>query len=166
VKKRDAPNAVAAEAWRRLFDFFMLTRPQRDRVLARLGLTPNDVRALATLTGEGEHTMRSLAEAWSCDASNATWMVDRLEGRGLAERRSKPGDRRVKLVVLTPAGRRAKAELLRGVYEPPPELVQLPRRVLEALRDAAAHLPHGPEAPLTAGERVPRGKARARAKAR
>jgi DNA-binding MarR family transcriptional regulator len=151
---RAAKAALAAEAWKLVFDFFMLTRPQRDRVLEGLGLTPNDVRALSTLVHAPEgRTMRDLAEAWTCDASNATWMVDRLEERGLAERRSQPGDRRVKLVALTPAGARMKARLLAGMYDPPPELLRLPRRALEALRDAAARLPRRPEGPLLGGGR-------------
>jgi DNA-binding MarR family transcriptional regulator len=48
--------------------------------------------------------MRALAREWRCDASTATWIVDRLEGKGLAERRAHATDRRVKLVVLTPRG--------------------------------------------------------------
>src|SRR5262245_63115979 len=111
----------------------MLTRPQRDRVLEGLGLTPNDVRALSTLMHAPEgRTMRSLAEAWSCDASNATWMVDRLEERGLAERRGRPGDRRGQLVRPTPAGAKAKAALPAGTYRPPPEPLRLPRTAPEA----------------------------------
>lgn len=154
--RSDRKARVAADAWRLLFDFFMLTRPQRDQVLETLDLTPNDVRALATLLEAPEgRTMRSLADAWSCDASNATWMVDRLEERGLAERRGRPGDRRVKLVVLTPAGARAKGALMAGMYRPPPELLELPRHALEALRDAAARLPRRPEAPLV-GEGRPK----------
>src|SRR5215472_12598552 len=97
-------HQIAAEAWRLLFDFVILTGPQRNRVLGQLGLTPNDARALGTLRPGEQRSMRSLAEAWACDASNATWMVDRLEQAGLAERRPRAGDRRVKLVSLTPAG--------------------------------------------------------------
>jgi DNA-binding MarR family transcriptional regulator len=128
--------AVAAEAWKRLFTFFMKTRSQRDRLLAQLRLTPNDVRALTELDGASGRTMRSLAEEWGCDASNATWIVDRLEKRGLVERRSKPGDRRAKLVVLSGAGIKARKQLLDGLFEPPPELLALPRATLEVLRDS------------------------------
>ena len=133
--------ALAAETWRLLFDFFMLTRPQRDRVLDRMQLTPNDVRALGTLLVTQGSTMRSLAETWNCDASYVTWIVDRLEQRGLVERRAKPGDRRVKLVVLTPQGMRTKAAMLEGMYESPPELLALDRATLQALHDALAQLP-------------------------
>jgi DNA-binding MarR family transcriptional regulator len=128
--------ALAAQAWKRLFTFFMKTRSQRDRLLARLRLTPNDVRALTELDGSSGRTMRSLAEEWGCDASNATWIVDRLEKRGLVERRAKPGDRRVKLVVLSAAGVKVRKQLLDGLFEPPPELLALPRATLEVLRDS------------------------------
>jgi len=128
--------ALAAQAWKRLFTFFMNTRSQRDRLLAQLRLTPNDVRALTELDGSSGRTMRSLAEEWGCDASNATWIVDRLEKRGLVERRAKPGDRLVKLVVLSAAGVKARKQLLDGLFEPPPELLALPRATLELLRDS------------------------------
>jgi DNA-binding MarR family transcriptional regulator len=133
-------SALAAQAWKRLFTFFMKTRSQRDRLLARLRLTPNDVRALTELDGTSGRTMRSLAEEWGCDASNATWIIDRLEKRGLVERRAKAGDRRVKLVVLSAAGVKARKQLLDGLFEPPPELLALPRSTLEVLRDS---LPRG-----------------------
>jgi DNA-binding MarR family transcriptional regulator len=140
-RSRRDKRALAAEAWRLFFDFFLLTRPERDCALQKLGLTPNDARALAMLDPMHGRTMRSLAEAWACDASNATCMIDRLEQRGLAERRTVPDDRRVKLVVLTPEGVRARTALIEAIYKPPPALVELPRASLEALRDAAAQLP-------------------------
>ena len=84
--------------------------------------------------------MRSLAEEWGCDASTATWIVDRLEKRGLVERRSAPKDRRVTLVALTARGVKTKARMVRGVYEPPPQLEHLTNDDLIALRDAAAKL--------------------------
>jgi len=128
--------ALAADAWKRMFDFFMRTGVQRGRVLAKMGLTPNDARALSALDVPGGRTMRSLADEWGCDASNATWIVDRLENRGFAERRAVAGDRRVKLVVLTPAGAKVRQKVLEGMYEAPPELVALPRASLEVLRNS------------------------------
>ena len=128
--------ALAADAWKRMFDFFMRTGVQRGRVLAKMGLTPNDARALSALDVPGGRTMRSLADEWGCDASNATWIVDRLENRGFAERKAVAGDRRVKLVVLTPAGAKVRQKVLEGMYEAPPELVALPRASLEVLRNS------------------------------
>lgn len=134
-------HALAADAWRSILDFIAATAPQRFRALAELGLTPNDSRALTALDSEHGRTMRSLADEWKCDASTATWIVDRLEQKGLAERRPHLGDRRVKLVLLTAAGVRTKEEVARKLYVPPPALLELDRAELKALRNAAAKLP-------------------------
>jgi DNA-binding MarR family transcriptional regulator len=141
--KSAGKTALAAEVWRRLFDFIISTSAQRGEVLARHGLTPNDSRALFALVSNGR-TMQSLAKEWACDPSNATFIVDRLEERGLAERRALDGDRRVKLVALTPRGEKTRAALRRELYRPPPELLALDRADLEALLTAAAKL-RGPE---------------------
>jgi len=132
---------IAADVWRLIFDFIISTHAQRDAVLSRFGLTPGDSKALMLLDPEEGRTMHSLAEAWTCDASNATWMIDRLEKRGLVERRAVSGDRRVKEVVLTPLGVEQKAALREAFYQPPPELLELPLADLKALRDALEKLP-------------------------
>ena len=116
-----------------MFDLLMESAPQRTRSLSRRGLTPNDSRALHALNAEAGLPMRSLAEAWACDPSNATWIVDRLEALGLAERQPSPADRRVKLVRLTAKGQRTKAELLEEFYQPPDELAGLDCADLDAL---------------------------------
>ena len=134
-------KALAAEAWEPFARFFFETAKHRQRVFADRGLTPNDARALFVLDGTRGRSMSELADEWLCDASNATWIVDRLEERGLAERRTMPTDRRVKLVVLTPKGSRTREEMFRKLYEPPPELLELDREDLEALRDAVSKLP-------------------------
>jgi MarR family transcriptional regulator, organic hydroperoxide resistance regulator len=132
--------ALAQRAWRLMFDFLMRTAPLRTKSLDRRGLTPNDSRALASLDPQQGRAMRSLADEWECDASNATAIVDRLEGFGLAERRTVPHDRRVKLVVLTPKGVKTKAGLMEEFYTPPPELLGLDRAELEALQRAVEPL--------------------------
>ena len=132
---------VAAEAWRAIFDFIIATAPQRNRYIGESGLTPNDSRALASLSTTSGRTMGSLADEWKCDASTATWIVDRLEQRGLAERRPHPSDRRARLVLLTPRGARLKSRSLARMYLPPPELLDLELSDLVALRDAVAKLP-------------------------
>lgn len=135
-----AKIALAAEVWRDIFDFVVRTADHRNLVLEKLQLTPNDSRALSSLEADRGRAMRALAEDWRCDASTATWIVDRLERRGLVERNASPTDRRVTLVALTALGARTKARMIRGVYEPPPELVDLSRQDLHALRAAAEKL--------------------------
>jgi DNA-binding MarR family transcriptional regulator len=141
VTRTTSKKALATEAWEPLARFFFETAKHRQRVFADRNLTPNDARALFALDGVRGRSMSELADEWLCDASNATWIVDRLEERGLAERTTIPTDRRVKLVVLTPKGSRTRDEMVRTLYEPPPELLELEREELEAMRDAVAKLP-------------------------
>jgi DNA-binding MarR family transcriptional regulator len=141
VARSPAKQDLAAQAWRPLARFFFDTVRHRQKVLSSEGLTPNDIRALMALDPSEGRTMSDLADAWSCDASNATFIVDRVEERGLAERRTIPTDRRLKLVVLTERGAELRGRVLERFFEPPPELLQLSRADLEALREAAARLP-------------------------
>jgi DNA-binding MarR family transcriptional regulator len=117
-----------------MFDYLMRSAPHRTKSLAKRGLTPNDSRALFSLSVEEGRTMRALAAAWRCDPSNATWIVDRLETLGLAERRALPDDRRVKLVVLTARGQKTRTALMKEFHTAPPELAALDREDLESLR--------------------------------
>src|SRR5713101_9586528 len=136
-----AKENAAASAWRRIFDYIVSTAPERVAVLDRLVLTPAESRALTSLDPKAGRSMRSLADEWSNDPSNATWLVDRLERRGLAKRVAKDGDRRVKDVVLTAKGQRIRSELLASQYTPPSDLMALSQRDLDALRAAASKLP-------------------------
>ena len=55
---------------------------------------------------EAQMSMSALARVLACHASNVSQIVARLEARGLVERTVDGDDRRVKLVRITPAGRR------------------------------------------------------------
>jgi DNA-binding MarR family transcriptional regulator len=57
--------------------------------------------------------MNRLADTLGCDASNVTGLVDRLESRGLVRRCASPGDRRVRVLALTPAGTRLRSQVLK-----------------------------------------------------
>ena len=126
-------KARARRVWQLLFDFLISSAPRRTDVLGRFRLTPNDSRALNSLRQDEGRTMRSLADEWRCDASNATWIIDRLEHAGLAVRRAAPNDRRVKLVLLTPKGARVKNDVMEAFYTAPPELLALDSAELAAL---------------------------------
>jgi DNA-binding MarR family transcriptional regulator len=59
------------------------------------------------------------------DPSAATVAVDRLERRGLVQRRAHPDDKRRRLVHLTDAGLRAATTAQRILTDPPPALAAL-----------------------------------------
>jgi MarR family transcriptional regulator, organic hydroperoxide resistance regulator len=137
----DAGAGVAQEVWGEVLDLAMNQRHRFFRTLNDFGFTFGDFRALAVMDPAQPVPMGSLAHAWNCDASNATWVVDRLEERGLVERRMLPTDRRVKTVVLTELGVKTKAELFDALYSPPQEFLALGPDRIEALRSALALLP-------------------------
>lgn len=136
-----AMEALAAEAWRPIFDLMVSTAPERDAFIRRVGLSPAESRALASLNPSHGRPMWALAREWGCDPSNATWLVDRLERQGLAARESVAADRRIRSVVLTPKGARLRARLVKAFYNPPRLLARLPGRDLKALRAATMRLP-------------------------
>ncbi|HEY3195699.1 MAG TPA: MarR family winged helix-turn-helix transcriptional regulator [Candidatus Dormibacteraeota bacterium] len=142
-----ARQSAAAAAWRPIFDYIVATAAERVAVLDRLGLTPAESRALSSLDPLQGRSMRSLAQEWACDPSNATWLVDRLEHQHLASRVAVAGDRRAKAVVLTAKGKRLRAQLQKSLYTPPRDLMTMAIGDLEALKSAAEKLPkrHQPD---------------------
>ncbi|RLV08594.1 MarR family transcriptional regulator [Streptomyces griseocarneus] len=82
-----------------------------EEAAAKHSLTGAQAKVLALLSREAM-PMRRIAQQLKCEPSNVTGIVDRLEARGLAERRPDPDDRRVKLAAATHEGT-ATAEHLR-----------------------------------------------------
>lgn len=120
----------AAKAWRLMLEFLMRSAPQRLRSQQKLGLTPNDSRALFSLDKAGK-PIGMLAREWVCDPSTATWLADRLERAGLAERVPLAGDRRVKLVRVTKKGAATMKQLMAAYHQPPAEMTDIPSHDLD-----------------------------------
>jgi DNA-binding MarR family transcriptional regulator len=80
-------------------------------------------------------TLSELAQANSLDAPYVTLIVDKLESQGLVQRQPHPGDRRRKLVTLTPAGHRAIATADEILFRPPAVMGTLPDRELKQLTE-------------------------------
>jgi DNA-binding MarR family transcriptional regulator len=142
----DTKEELAGEVWSEMVGFHFAHREQVLRAVQSLGLTPGDLKALLVLQPDEPQPMGALAQYWDCDASNATWMVDRLEERGFVKRHPHPRDRRVKTVMLTARGVEMKTVLIERLSEPPLDLIALDRADLETLRDALTLLP--PHAPF------------------
>jgi MarR family transcriptional regulator, organic hydroperoxide resistance regulator len=102
-------------------------------VAAACGLTEAQCHVLRLLQPDAPLPMRRLAESLGCDASNITGIVDRLEARGLVERRATGRDRRIKELALTPAGIAARAEMLHRLTQPPEPIARLTADEQQAL---------------------------------
>lgn len=105
-----------------------------EQAAAQHSLTGAQARVLGLLA-LGPVPMRRIAQSLRCEPSNVTGIVDRLEARGLVERRPDPADRRVKIAAATDEGR-ATARRLRDALDFAREpLAALSEEERTALRD-------------------------------
>ena len=100
-------------AWQLLMKFFFAQRRHLPSYGTPLDLSPVQCHVLHLIEPGRPLPMSRLADTLSCDASNVTGLVDRLESRGLVRRQPSVEDRRVKVLQLTPAGSRLRRQLLR-----------------------------------------------------
>ncbi len=140
-------RSAAHEAQRLFFHIGMEQRAKVGVQLAELGLGFAQAHALRMLDPEEPLPMSALAERLFCDASNVTGIVDRLESRGLVERGSAEGDRRVKALTLTAAGVELRGRVLAVMNEPPEAIASLSVADQRALRDILARAVERLQAP-------------------
>src|SRR5688500_6410283 len=121
-------NPPACGAWELLIQLLLSQRGQLPVLAATLELSPAQCHVLYVIEPGKPLPMKQLAASLSCDASNVTGLVDRLESRGLIRRVAGTADRRVKVLDLTPTGARLRAELVSRMSTPPAALNRLPAR--------------------------------------
>ena len=114
---------------------------RRLRQQAGTELTPSLAAALATVEVRGPLTPSELAEIESVKRPTATRLVAKLATAGLVHRAGDPGDGRVSLVSITPAGsallsrmrKRKNAYLARRLRELPPDDIAALKRAADVL---------------------------------
>ncbi|HVH29151.1 MAG TPA: MarR family transcriptional regulator [Vicinamibacterales bacterium] len=138
-------------AWQLLVKFFFAQREHLPSCGATWNLSPVQCHVLHLIEPGRPVPMGRLAATLSCDASNVTGLVDRLESRGLVQRRPSADDRRVKVIHLTTAGSRVRSQLLRrmtGGTRPLSKLSRDQQRTLvEILRVLVNDKPRNDEKP-------------------
>ncbi|WP_406381218.1 MarR family winged helix-turn-helix transcriptional regulator [Streptomyces sp. NBC_01618] len=105
-----------------------------DEAAAAYSLTGAQARVLGLLALD-PIPMRKIAQKLKCEPSNVTGIVDRLETRGLVERRPDPADRRVKLAAPTEKGARTAQELRDSLTFAREPLAELSHEDRATLRD-------------------------------
>jgi DNA-binding MarR family transcriptional regulator len=133
-------TSAARQAWRDLAELWF-SDELHDRfhdACAAIAISPPQFKALLSLEPGKVQAMRDLAEGWRCDASWVTGIVDGLELKGYVERQVNPTDRRIKVVVLTALGQKAKERALEVLHEPPESLSALTAVEQRTLRDLTA----------------------------
>lgn len=116
--------------------------------LAELGITPRELSVLATAAPQPRPQL-GLAIAVGLDKTTMVATVDALERRGLVRREAHADDRRVRLITVTPAGRRLLAravEVERTVQDAVLATLPEPQRaaLVPLLRALVAAAPGGP----------------------
>jgi MarR family transcriptional regulator, organic hydroperoxide resistance regulator len=157
VSAARSKRALAGDVWRRMarFTIGQVQRGEHFRLLTEQGLTPGHLKVLGFLDEDEPRPMGAIAEGLSIDASQVTWLIDRLEERGFVQRRALASDRRVKTIALTPQGVAFRARLLEHLYEPPAELTALDAATLESLLHELGKLPE-PDGNVWSDLRPPR----------
>lgn len=125
--------SVGSQAWLALFHYFKAQKPRFAAIAADMGLS--DIQGFALYLLDRPLSMGELAQRLVCDNSNVTGIVDRLESRGLIERQPSPGDRRVKLLVLTREGEKVRKQAMARFVEPAPGIASLTVDEQRTLRD-------------------------------
>ncbi|MEY2398891.1 MAG: hypothetical protein QOJ00_2065 [Actinomycetota bacterium] len=136
------PSEPADEAWAAIASIFM-SDANHSRFHAACEAVQVSPPALKMLLGmePGVGTpMRAFADKLRCDASWVTSLVDDLESLGYVERRILPTDRRVKTVVVTRAGMRAKAKAEKVLHRAPESMHALTVSEQRQLRDLVRKL--------------------------
>ncbi|MBW3570895.1 MAG: MarR family transcriptional regulator [Gemmatimonadetes bacterium] len=108
-KREDPPpereaGALPLKLWRALDRAHAALAAAAGEQAARHGLSIAELEVLDTLRRKGPLSVGQVQRRVRVSSGGATYLVSRLEARGLLERRAVAGDRRARLAALTPAG--------------------------------------------------------------
>ncbi|MBX3389268.1 MAG: MarR family transcriptional regulator [Phycisphaeraceae bacterium] len=137
-KPKDPVAAARAEVVELLFSYVERLRAHFESVAAARELTAVQAKVLMFL-GDAE-PMRCIADNLGCDPSNITGVVDRLQDRGLLTRSEDPKDRRVKILHVTPAGKKLREVIGSELFRDVPGMNMLSRSQVADLRNLLSSL--------------------------
>lgn len=98
------PESVDLKLWTVLARAYESIRAHAFAHIEREGLTPGEFGVLDTLYHKGPMVLGELQSRVLVTSGGISYLADRLEKRGLVERRDFPRDRRTKEVALTAEG--------------------------------------------------------------
>lgn len=98
------PESLDLKLWTVLAKAYDAVRAHAFAHIERLGLTPGEFGVLDTLFHKGSMLLGELQHRVLVTSGGISYLTDRLERRGLVERREYAKDRRTKEVALTPEG--------------------------------------------------------------
>ena len=137
-------SSKAQELWALMIEGYASWEARMNAVAADAGLSPVSAWALVQLDPESTISQKELASRLHCNPSTVVDPTDRLEDARLVERRARPSDRRINVLVVTPRGRKVRTELIARLFEPPEAFLRLPAKELTRLRDAMVEVNRKP----------------------
>src|SRR5688572_25991515 len=133
-------KSQACEAWQLFLKLFSSQRSDLPKLASEFELSPVQCHILHLIEPNRPISMGKIAETLACDASNVTGLIDRLESKGLVRRRPSGGDRRVKVLELTPQGIRLRSTVVERMTRPPVSFERLSADDQRALVKILKHL--------------------------
>ncbi|MFJ9949880.1 MarR family winged helix-turn-helix transcriptional regulator [Kitasatospora sp. NPDC091207] len=140
------PDEITREVVDLMANLVALFHREYEEAAAARSLTGAQAKVLALLR-RGPMPMRHIAQTLSCEPSNITGIVDRLESRGFVTREADRQDRRVKLVAATETGSAASEELRESLNFAREPLAALGPEERTALRDLLRRMLAGASGP-------------------
>lgn len=131
VTSSDAVDS-ALRLWVVLARAYGAVSRQAERDIARHGLTAMEFGILEVLHHKGPLLLGEIQRKVLVTSGGITYLVDKLETKGLVERQECPEDRRARYAALTPAG----ATLIRRIF---PAHAKVMARVLSGLDPKEQH---------------------------
>src|SRR5438552_529800 len=111
ARKSDSQTELSADDfWPLVIEFTLGQKAWWVDLCTEFDLTAMQGHVLRILEPDKPVAMSTLADALSCDASNVTGIVDKLESRGLIARQGAEGDRRIKMLAVTEKGRKMREQ--------------------------------------------------------
>src|SRR5271157_3211043 len=101
-----AMDTSGVHLWLIVWKTYQVLREHAERHIHSLGLGLSDFGILESLLHKGPLPVNTVGGMIQLTSGSITTAVDRLERKGLVERRDDPGDRRARVVHLTEAGRK------------------------------------------------------------
>lgn len=139
--------SAADQAWQLTAELFAAQHARWTQAAGQAGLTLGQLRTLLQLDPGNPTPMSQLARRLCLDASYITNLTDRLEAHGYVTRGTATHDRRVKTIIVTPAGAALRTRIAELLFTAPAEIADLPEpdqhalaRILrKALHQGALH---------------------------
>src|SRR4051812_46230031 len=118
-------RSAASEAWSLIAELFTSERTRFLAIASEFELAPAQLGALKALDPDEPVPMRELALALAVETPNVGGFAAGLEPGGWVGRRAAPPDRRIKMLVVTPAGADLRRQVKARMEEPPEHLRRL-----------------------------------------